>query len=89
MKYVCIYCNKECLNKNSLIQHQIRCIKNPNKIRTKHSEETKKKLSVTMKVACNNSNWIWRKETLEKKSVASKKFNEKYWTEDNRKNILT
>lgn len=28
----CKYCNKECKNKNSLAQHEIRCNKNPNKI---------------------------------------------------------
>lgn len=30
----CEYCNKECHNQNSLIQHEIRCKKNPNKINT-------------------------------------------------------
>ena len=28
----CEFCNRECKNKNSLVQHQIRCINNPNKI---------------------------------------------------------
>ena len=28
----CQYCNKECKNKNSLVQHEIRCKLNPNKI---------------------------------------------------------
>lgn len=28
----CIYCGKECKNKNSLAQHECRCDKNPNKI---------------------------------------------------------
>jgi very-short-patch-repair endonuclease len=31
-KYNCKYCGKECKNKNSLIQHEIRCKKNPNKL---------------------------------------------------------
>jgi hypothetical protein len=30
----CRYCNKECKNKNSLAQHEIRCKHNPNKINT-------------------------------------------------------
>lgn len=30
--YKCKYCDKECKNKNSLAQHEIRCKKNPNKI---------------------------------------------------------
>ena len=29
---ICQYCGKECKNKNSLIQHEIRCKANPNKI---------------------------------------------------------
>jgi len=33
MEYlICQYCGKECKNKNSLIQHEIRCKLNPNKI---------------------------------------------------------
>ena len=28
----CKYCNKECKNKNSLVQHEIRCKENPNRI---------------------------------------------------------
>ena len=30
--YKCKYCGKECKNKNSLAQHEIRCKENPNKI---------------------------------------------------------
>ena len=30
--FTCKYCNKECKNKNSLAQHEIRCKNNPNKI---------------------------------------------------------
>ena len=30
--YKCKYCGKECIGKNSLIQHEIRCKKNPEKI---------------------------------------------------------
>jgi len=30
--FICKYCNKECKNKNSLAQHEIRCIKNPDHI---------------------------------------------------------
>lgn len=28
----CKYCEKECKNKRSLVQHELRCVKNPNKI---------------------------------------------------------
>ena len=31
--YKCKYCDKECKNKNSLTQHEIRCSKNPNRIK--------------------------------------------------------
>lgn len=30
----CKYCKKECKNKNSLAQHEIRCKENPDKINT-------------------------------------------------------
>ena len=30
--YSCKYCNKLCKNKNSLVQHEIRCKENPNRI---------------------------------------------------------
>ena len=30
----CQYCGKECKNKNSLAQHEIRCSNNPNKIKS-------------------------------------------------------
>ena len=32
----CKYCNKKCKNKNSLIQHEIRCKDNPEHIDCKH-----------------------------------------------------
>lgn len=31
--FICQYCGKECKNKNSLAQHEIRCKMNPNKIK--------------------------------------------------------
>lgn len=33
-KFICKYCGKECKNKNSLAQHEIRCKENPNKIKS-------------------------------------------------------
>ena len=80
MEYKCKFCYKFCLNANSLAQHQIRCSKNPNKIITKISDETKQKLSKVMKVANTNSSRIWKKESREKRGVASKEFNSKYWS---------
>lgn len=31
-EYICKYCGKVCKNKNSLVQHEIRCKENPNRI---------------------------------------------------------
>lgn len=42
-KYICKYCGKECKNKNSLAQHEIRCKKNPNKIISPFVEYNKHK----------------------------------------------
>lgn len=36
-QYICKYCGKECKNKNSLAQHEIRCKYNPNRITIKSS----------------------------------------------------
>ena len=33
-KFICKYCGKECKNKNSLVQHEIRCKENPNRIKS-------------------------------------------------------
>lgn len=81
----CKYCNKLCKNKNSLHQHEIRCSENPNKIITKQSESNKIKISNSMKLNHNNSNRIWKEETLEKLKISSTEINKKYWTEENRK----
>lgn len=35
--FICKYCGKECKNKNSLAQHEIRCKENPNKIQLPES----------------------------------------------------
>lgn len=81
----CEHCDKECKNRNSLIQHEIRCQKNPNKIKTNHSEETKKKLSTVMKIVNSNSKRVWKSETINKLKKSSKDFNEKYWSDEKRK----
>lgn len=53
---VCQYCGKSCKNKNSLIQHEIRCKKNPNHIecygnKGNMSEHTKKYYSTKIKIS--------------------------------------
>jgi len=80
----CKYCDKEFSKKNSLCQHEIRCVKNSMKINTKHSEDTKKKLSDVMKIVNTNSTRIWKKESIEKIKKNSKEFNKNYWTEEKR-----
>ena len=37
----CRYCNKECKNKNSLVQHELRCNSNPNKIKSGNPDNFK------------------------------------------------
>ena len=81
----CKFCEKEFDKKSALCQHEIRCYKNPDKIRTKHSEETIKKLSDVMKIVNTNSTRIWKKETINKLKESSKKINKEYWTESKRK----
>ena len=43
----CKYCGKECKNKNSLIQHEIRCKQNPNKLDLSYLDEIRKKAIVS------------------------------------------
>lgn len=61
----CKYCGKECKNKNSLIQHEIRCKENPNKIDTSNSWN-------------NKNRQVWNKgltkETDERINLLSKKI---------------
>jgi hypothetical protein len=84
MELVCEFCKKNYLSKIALVQHSIRCSENPNKIRTKHSDETKKKMSSVMKIANTNSKRIWKSETIEKMKIVSKEKNIEYWTDEKR-----
>jgi len=85
MEKICKFCERICKNDNSLKQHEIRCKNNPNKINTKHTEETKKKLSKIMKIVNTNAERIWKPETIEKMKITSKIVNENYWTVEKRK----
>lgn len=72
----CIYCNRECKNKNSLVQHQIRCKNNPNRIKGGNPDNFKnylnklknKEVSVWNKGKSKETNDSIRKgsETLQK-----------------------
>lgn len=68
-KFVCKYCGKECKNKKSLSQHEIRCKENPNKI--KHSfEDYNNKLKLGLIKGTNQ--YIKAKENgLEKPKLSS------------------
>ncbi len=84
---VCEFCNKECKSKNSQTQHQLRCKLNPNRIETyseNWTEEKRLKHSLKMQSAHNNSNRIWKTETLERLRLKSKDFNKTYWTDERR-----
>ena len=37
MNYICKYCGKLCKNQNSLVQHEISCKENPNRLKSKYS----------------------------------------------------
>ncbi len=81
----CQYCNKEFKDLISLKPHEIRCFLNPNKIETKRNQETKDKISKSMKINHSNTGRIWKEETLKKLKISTTKFNEIYWTDEKRK----
>ena len=59
--YKCKYCGKECKNKKSLVQHEIRCKKNPNRINydnsTNNLAEYNKKLKGGLVVKSNTNQY--------------------------------
>ena len=42
--FICKHCGKECKNKNSLVQHEIRCKLNPNKLNLEYLENVRLKI---------------------------------------------
>ncbi len=76
----CKYCGKECKNKNSLVQHEIRCKDNPNKIQsnfTKYNEDVRSGL-----MKKENSNQFTKAENLGiQKPIVSEETRDKlrYW----------
>jgi len=82
------YCSKICSNKNSpeTIKKIKEALKNRKyQGRIKMSEETKKKISDTMKKNHGNTGRILKKETIEKLKISSRRINKEYWTEEKRK----
>lgn len=84
---ICKYCGKECKNKNSLVQHEIRCKQNPNRIEYSgyaamkfnqighkgHNQYTKAK-------ELGLSKPIISEETKLKLSIKTKEHNKIYWS---------
>ena len=66
-EYICKYCGKVCKNKNSLVQHEIRCKENPNRkaydnfpnyIREHRKGKTKDNCDDVKKTNANHENEI-------------------------------
>ena len=89
---ICKYCGKECKNKNSLVQHEIRCKQNPNRIEYSgyaakkfnqighkgHNQYTKAKELGLPKP-------IIHEETKLKLSIKTKERNKIYWSNSENK----
>jgi nitrite reductase/ring-hydroxylating ferredoxin subunit len=88
----CKYCNKKCTSENSLVQHEIRCSCNPNKIDTtngncniteynkkvKNGEIEKLNTNQYTKAKNNGTTYIISDDTRLKISEASKITNKNY-----------
>lgn len=87
-KMICEFCGCEKQTKMSFIQHKIFCKENPNrkKVYTEDwSEDKKKRHSELMKVKSNNTNRIWKPETIEKLKKSSREINKQFWTDEEKK----
>lgn len=67
--FICKYCGKQCKNKNSLAQHEIRCKENPNRIRCQNN------LNSLGKIPWNKG---LTKETDERIKNQAEKFKQNY-----------
>lgn len=90
----CRYCGKECKNKNSLIQHEIRCKENPNKISiittnfNKYNEDVKSgKRHSTNQYIKAKENDIDLKMSDNTKQKISKKLLNRNLSEEHKRNI--
>ena len=76
--YNCKYCNKECKNKNSLAQHEIRCRLNPNKIVIKTNIiEYNEKLRLGLVTKTNTNQYVKAKNLGLSKPEISEETREK------------
>ena len=84
-KMICEFCGIEKETKMSFIQHKIFCKENPNrkKVYTENWDEDKKKRhSELMKVKHNNTNRVWKPETIERLKKTSREINKQFWTDE-------
>lgn len=72
----CKYCGKECLSRNSLIQHEIRCKENPNKIVVKWGWIKGKKRDKS-----STKDRIWIHKDNKEKMVFQHEYESKYKNE--------
>ncbi len=83
----CKYCNKQCKNKNSLRQHEIRCKMNPNKleISSKFNNSGRKGANQHTTAKKRGESVAMSAETRAKLSKSATEQNLTRWTEDARK----
>ena len=77
--YNCKYCNKECKNKNSLAQHEIRCRLNPNKIAIQPNfSKYNEKLRLGLVTKINTNQYVKAKNLGLPKPEISEETKEKF-----------
>ena len=77
--YNCKYCNKECKNKNSLAQHEIRCRLNPNKIAIQPNfSKYNEKLRLGLVTKTNTNQYVKAKNLGLPKPEISEETKEKF-----------
>lgn len=77
--YNCKYCNKECKNKNSLAQHEIRCQLNPNKLVIQSNFiEYNEKLRLGLVTKTNTNQYVKAKNLGLPKPEISEETKEKF-----------
>jgi hypothetical protein len=77
--YNCKYCNKECKNKNSLAQHEIRCRLNPNKIAIQPNfSKYNEKLRLGLVTKTNTNQYVKSKNLGLPKPEISEETKEKF-----------
>ena len=76
----CQYCEKPAKTLNSLRQHEVRCLSNPNGKRHTWTDAMKLKHSNLMKKVNNNANTVWTDEMRKRASETQKIVQKKVWS---------